>query len=66
MTDYWRKKYIVSQENYKEMVKCFYSYLNTVSNILENESLDHINKIDGLISILPNLIIKVGSLIDEF
>lgn len=66
MTDYWRKKYIVSQENYKEMVKCFYSYLNTVSNILENKSLNHINKIDGLISILPNLIIKVGSLIDEF
>lgn len=66
MTDYWRKKYIASQDNYKMMVKNFYSYLNTVSNILENESLSHIDKIDGLISILPDLIIKVGSLVDEF
>jgi len=66
MTDYWRKKFIKSQENYKMMVKNFYSYLNTVSNILENESLSYDDKIDGLISILPNLITKVAGIINEF
>jgi len=66
MTDYWRKKFIASQESYKMMVKNFYSYLNTVSNILENESLSYDDKIDGLISILPNLIMKVAGIINEF